>query len=824
MNKNVRFVKLSDMIGQISRQSYFTAFRLSKMYEDCMDGHQAVNNIKIDRKIPESGASAVKKYKKLIEEKDGQLFIKENVAKLIEDYFYQVWNNDMKNLVDEEFDESIKREGLLNIAEWRKLFGENMGDENDNPITTFIPQVHISELDLYIALKESGGRIKILQNPQIENSMDDGQDEYNPSITLQRLKIKILRKIKNSSKLESFNLTYQKAYKCSRCSKLHYLYPHQSNQTLKCHCIVKVDGKGNEIRQAHTTLKEGLFNIEYPIYLYEIGIGWNSKQLTSYMYSIEKLDKGKYFSDILTLNLEVEGKSGTIPIIMGSIKKNKIKMDETLFTKVESDVEEESMVLKVPKIKILNVLYAVRDLVQRYGYIKVNNKGYLLQLFTTISAIAKHRYGFNKLAISVIGNSGLSKTYSAEILVKMLDNDGIIVGNGKNLTYSGIIGGVNMGGISVGGNKISVFEEGIATAGGLVLLDEANVYYSDPEINSSLKNLLDGSIRIAKTGAPKEEIPNNYTPLILCNFPIAHKKMYMDKIKENYKKLLRKYPHNLHEMDEKSIEKYLSEQDFYLPLKYYVDELKNTTLARTISYVRKVYFTNPQMEIDWRTGGSIPSANRILFDVVCNNRSERREIEREIPQNPVIPDKDDLPTEEFVEILKNWRKKYNINLMDRSKNTKEVNDRIRKIEQSIYTFLTSDKRGDKIYTAMAWGDKNKNIDNRLEGEMYILGLVLQLFENEESEELSENVKQWMYLLLTKCKRGILEEEYNFMKHYWDIENIEYDISEIELMVKEVDEEEKLEKEARVEILKEKSEKNNNFDILDDLDNDLEQIK
>jgi len=570
------------------------------------------------------------------------------------------------------------------LIEWKNLFGEDFIKDNemDNPSTTFIPQVLINELDLYIALKESGGRIKIMQNPQIENS-DEGQNEYNPSITLQRLKIKVLRKIKNSSKLDTFGLTYQKSFKCSRCGKLHYLYPHQSNQTLKCYCISKVDAKGNEIRQAHTTLKDGVTNIDYPIYLYEIGIGWGSKQTTSYMYSIEKLDRGKYYSDILSLNLEIEKKEGSVPIIMGSVKKTKIVIDESIFLKASVEAMDECQKMKVPPIKILNVLYGLRDLVQKYGYIKINNKGYLLQLYIIISVIAKHRYEFNKLAVSVIGNSGLSKTYSAEILIKMLDTDGIIVGNGKNLTYSGIIGGVNTGGVSVGGNKISVFEEGIATAGGLVLLDEANVYYSDPEINTSLKNLLDGSIRIAKTGAPKEEIPNNYTPVILCNFPTMHKRSYMEKIKENYKKLLRKYPNTLHDTDEKSVEKYLSEQDFYLTLQYYVDELKNNTLARTIGYVRAVYYTNPQMEIDWRTGGSIPSANRLLFDVVCNNRSEKRDVDREIPQNPVLPDKDDLPTEEVVEILKNWNKKHNINLIDRGKNTLEVNERIDKIMKSI---------------------------------------------------------------------------------------------------------------------------------------------
>jgi hypothetical protein len=827
MKPSTRFVKLSDMITEISKQTFFTASRLNKMYDECLEKYRQTNLIRIDRVLGEVDGKGLKELqthtKSLVDIVEKKIIIKEEIAKMIEDYFYNKYMSDVKNLVDDEFDENVERRGLLNLLEWKKIFNEEI-ESNENPATTFIPQVHIEELDLYIALKESGGKIKILQTPLIKNYDDDVDKNYNPTIALQRLKIKVVRKIKSASKLDNFNLTYQKGFKCSSCGKTHFLYPHQSNQALKCYCIVKIDKNGNEIRTAHTTTKDGLFDLQYPIYLYEVGIGWRSKQITSYMYSIEKMEKGKYYSDVVNLNVEIEGKKGNVPIIMGSVKKHKIELKTEIFDEMEEKVDTEIKLLNVPKIKLLNVLYASREIIKKYGYTKINNKGFLLQLFIITSAICKHRYGFNKLAISVIGNSGLSKTYSGELLVKLLDNDGIIVGNGKNLTYSGIIGGVNTGGINIGGNRMTIFEEGIATAGGLVLLDEANVYYSDPEINTSLKNLLDGSIRIAKTGAPKEEIPNNYTPIILCNFPVEHKKKYMEKIKENYKKLLRKYPNELHEVDEKSVEKYLSERDFYLPLQHYIDELKNSTLARTISYVRKVYYTNPQMEIDWRTGGSVPSANRILFDVVCNNRNDDRLTEREIPQSPVVPDKDDLPCEEFVEVLKNWNKKKNFNLLDKSKNTKEVNEQIKQLEESIYEFLNKDKKGDRIYTALAWGEKGKHIDSRLEGEVYIFAMTLQLLENENSTKLSKNVKEWLYIMLTKCKRGISEEEYNFINHYYDIENIEYDMGELEMVVKEAEELEEIEKGVKIEQYKELKEKQNNLAKLDEFDLEGDKIE
>jgi len=810
------FVLLSDSLSQISKQTYFTARRLYKLYNDTIKEYEKTGKININPELSDKSLSSIKTHAGLVEEKKEKYYIRPKIKKLIEDYFFSLNDSIEKGTKAPEFDTKIERKGLPTVLEWNNLFPDDKIPEDIEADTTFVPQIQFTPRDLEIALKEAGGKIKMLPFTNYEN-LPIGQETYNPLLATQRVKIKILRRMKNATKLHTFNLTYQKRFYCSRCGKEHTMYPYQACQRLKCYCIKKQDNKGNEITTAHTTSNDGLKDMTFPIYLYEVTVGWNKIESTSYMYSIGKLDKGRYYSDLFTIDLEIDKKKGTVPIIMGSTKKQLANIGKEAFEDVQDIVKAEAAIFNVPDLKILNVLYGTRKLIEKYAYVTLNNKGYLLQLMVVISAIAKQRYGDRRLAISVVGNSGLSKTYAAELLVKSLDNEGVIIGNGKNLTYSGIIGGVNSGGVAVGGHKITIFEDGIATYGGLTVLDEANVYYSDPEINTSLKNLLDSQIRLAKVGAPKQDIIVNYTPVILCNFPINHKKDYMRQIKENYKKLIRKYPQECHETDEKSVAKYLSMQNFYLPLQYYIDVEKNTTLARTISYVRTVNYTNPQMEIDWRTGGSVPSANRILFDVVCNNKNGELYEDREIPENLTLSGKDEMPSEEIAKILKSWRKKKDINLADKSINTHEVNEQLKKLDISIHAFLTKDKRGKKIYTSIGWGEQNVRVDSRIERLIYTCGEVIQLFEDEDSEELTENVKQWLYLILIKCKRGILEEEYNFLRHYEDIENVEYNVSETEIMVHEVDEENKIEIEAKVEKLRELEEKNNDLATFDDLD-------
>ena len=187
------FVLLSDSLSQISKQTYFTARRLYKLYNDTIKEYEKTGKININPELSDKSLSSIKTHAGLVEEKKEKYYIRPKIKKLIEDYFFSLNDSIEKGTKAPEFDTKIERKGLPTVLEWNNLFPDDKIPEDIEADTTFVPQIQFTPRDLEIALKEAGGKIKMLPFTNYEN-LPIGQETYNPLLATQRVKIKILRR------------------------------------------------------------------------------------------------------------------------------------------------------------------------------------------------------------------------------------------------------------------------------------------------------------------------------------------------------------------------------------------------------------------------------------------------------------------------------------------------------------------------------------------------------------------------------------------------------------------------------------------------------
>ncbi len=620
-------------------------------------------------------------------------------------------------------------------------------DEKDY---TFVPNKYL-ELSNIHTLINKYGKFRLSLNTSLAVGKDKDFN-FNSIDNVKKFKINIKRKIYSDGHVDK--LVSEFTYTCPRCFQKILLLPNQTYRTIKHGCDGYVSEKGVQKYQiiqpdnkASSTSKE--------LTLYEFTIDHDKNIRHAFSFN-PNINPGKYEADILLTCDSLNGNTKkNLAIIMG-IEREDFEIIDNLVDSTEA--KQWCIKKELPYIRFLDTLFSIRKLHRTYTGHNIDDKGMLNQIFVTLSGLGKSLFHHRAIGVSVMGNKSLSKTYSSHMFAMPLDRDFVYVQNSTDVTVPGLKGGINNK-KDINGTMTTVFEPGLFTRGGLTVFDEGDKYYSDDMLNTSLKDLFNNTISIFKIGG-LQGIKQNYTPIICSNFKFNHIE-YSNHVKNVYSLIIRdKNAITSHNKTDREVIRYLSEIDLYLPLSYYVDFEKNEHLAKAISYVRS---SSARKDKDWKTGGSLPSSYRLLFDVVCNNKEKKFEDvgERVCKRTEIIlPELYDIPYEEFLVALKEYYEIHNIDLYKLTNNNSEVNDRLSKLFKSIDEFLVNDGKDIHIHLS----DNSRKIDEKLLNIVSTVISIMQLLEDPNSITLSDNVKEWAKIILLKCKRGITEEEYDFKTH------------------------------------------------------------
>jgi hypothetical protein len=355
------------------------------------------------------------------------------------------------------------------------------------------------------------------------------------------------------------------------------------------------------------------------------------------------------------------------------------------------------------------------------------------------------------------------------------------------MSLPGFQGGINNN-KNINGKTESVFEPGIVTKYGLVVLDEAERMFSDRQLNLAIKNFPNRSLNIEKVGG-ENDVPQNYTPIMCSNFyDYYHNQQYLAMIKDVYYTLARKdLTNTFHPSNKLDMNKYIDKCNIFLTLSKTQEKYKNENLTKAI------YYTRNKMEnsnIDWRTGGRIESSYRLLFDCVVQVKKNKmvKEEDRIVRENTptTLPEHYVFPVTEFLNEIR-YRlldNKRNINLYDYQLLDEETMHQINTLKTDIADYVRDWSNNIHLHLA----GNNREIDPKLYAVFENMCVVVQLIEDHTSTELSENVKDLILKLVMKCKRGLTEEEYNFTDHEFTGDLIQFDYDELDLDIKKTQEE------------------------------------
>jgi len=711
-----------------------------------------------------------------------KIFFNSHFLNLLEEYF-NIFSQ-QKNIIQlrkQEDDEDDEVDNLYTLSQFINKNPEVVNELQQYTTqqrTFYIPSHTIDIQNIHTIINK---KIKFgfLLNPLIKKSNKFQTEEVN-TVNKYELFIK-----KPGFTVSNFGEKIVSEYEltCPRCNeKIKYL-PFQIRPGMSHGCDDYVDDKG---RQKYTPLNSSKphNSIMKEVFLYETHL-INDPKNKIYLYSFQKnLKPGRYIVDVFNSNIDLDGLTGKQTFIILGIENVKVKITEDFINK---EVEKEtrnylSNNKEVPYHPILDVVFGIRKMYEKYNNILINDRGMLLQLFTTISGLSKLLFNYNKIAISVMGNTSLSKTYSAHLFGLPFDKDFINIENGDNTTSAGLKGGINNKKL-INGKLTSVFEEGVFTSAGLAVFDEAQVFYDDKNINNALKNFLNDEINIAKIGA-NGAVAQNYTPLLFLNINQHYKNVYTPMVEEEYIKFI-KYEHqddNLpHNRGLRWINNYINNTNLSLPIRVYIENFKNEALAKAITLVRNKLFLN---DIDWKTGGSIPSSCRILFDVMCDNQdaASNDKQRQSTYTSSKLPELYEIPWEEFQQYIKTkFTGDRVIDLYKYNNNTTKTNNQLNQLKDSIKEFILTD--GVEIHKHLS--NNKKEIDPKLNGIMYNVIMTLQLIQNIEATQLSDEVKKWSKLILLKCKRGVTVDEYNFTEHHFKADKLFYDYNNLNVEIQEL---------------------------------------
>ena len=154
----------------------------------------------------------------------------------------------------------------------------------------------------------------------------------------------------------------------------------------------------------------------------------------------------------------------------------------------------------------------------------------------------------------------------------------------------------------------------------------------------------------------------------------------------------------------------------------------------------------------------------------------------------------EVPWEEWQKYLKIMiLKGKKIDLYNENNNSTKINEQLKMLRKDISKFILCD--GIEIHKHLA--NNKQEIDPKLNSIMYNVIMILQLIEDIEATELTENTKMWAKMILLKCKRGINVSEYNFVKHNKYADKVYYDYNNLNVEIQELEENAKKEEEQRI---------------------------
>lgn len=729
---------------------------------------------------------------KLTVYQDGKTFFNHSVSHIIREYFGVEEKKEEHDVGNDEFKADRTILGIMSRTEFQTKYPEEV---LQHPIAAyeFVPTTSISYND-FCSLANTYPSFRFLMNPLLTKR------DYSTNISdiLQRIDVDIKRRVIPEDRFGQ-KVATKFSINC-KCGKSIVLYPSDIHSTIKHDCgFMNINGEEKPVK---TTLdKSGLCPIsEKEIFLYECKIPNlydNNKNDSVYLYSFsDNLSSGLYSIDVWNTYVWVNDSKEYkfYPIILG-FEKREIKVDTALILNKHKASLEYCEERNLPYARFLDVLFSWRDACNKYAGRNVTNRGMLLQLFLTISALGKHLNKYDKFGICVMGNKSLSKTYPSYLAGSLYDVDFQHIGSSQDASVAGLRGGINNGKL-INGQTTRVFEKGVFSSAGLTLFDEGEKFFIDKEMNMVLKTFFDEYIDIKKVGAVGK-IEQIYTPIIMSNFPYDHSQEYFKYIIDTYEKVIRlneeKHEHG-NSKDE--IRAYLSDINLYLPLGRYEEDYKNKTLAQSIGLVRYIY---GKKNIDWRTGGSMPASYRLLMDVTCWNSEEFAfsPEDRVIGEtDTVLPSSSVFPTAQFVETLKANIGYKIIDLKFESLNDVNTIKNLDLLQEAINNWFRFEPKGQKLFMHLSEG--KREIDPKLNSVVYKFIKTLQCYEDltnhgELKGYFDNNIKEWAFMILSKCKRGITKAEYNFEEHYENIVPKDEKFNKLEAQIEKIKDEDREER-------------------------------
>ena len=647
--------------------------------------------------------------------------------------------------------DDIKHESsnIVEFSEWLEQHPECMDEEtkkNSEDGNNYIFRDTIGTMNDLFLLNNLNENFQMVFNPKIpmeKNFLSNSRDK------IRSYEIIVFRKL---DVVEQIDFVSKYVVVCSLCGGETFYTPKGIYQTFKCPCPLDSNSKA----KPHVTSSgaENPISVR-PFHLYEFELQNNpNHKLYAHCFD-DSIIPGRYYVNILVSNEKInnKAKNGLVNIFLG-VKKKRVEIDKNMFAE-ESEKKAREFCKKIgaPFTRGLIGIFEIRRLMEKHAHFNYTDKAFLMQIFCFLSGSAKVLFQWEKLGISCIGESSIGKTFVGCTFGMMFDEKYTHVSGYSDITAAGFRGGINQ--ISVGGKAIRVFDEGIMSQG-ITVLDEASYFYEmDKPFNGYLKDFLSVLLDIKKIGGAKVSI--RYTPWIFSNF-YKNDMDYEEEVFNAYNHYIRQdpdaqLPHTRSRMDMKL---YFSKLNLYYPLAKILREYDNKFLAKAIAFVR---IKKERGEIDWKTGGSIPSCNRVMFDIVVKSKVVAKETYefRDI----ILPSQNDMPHQEFREAMRKFYlggKEFNL-----KEGLKSLPDgQMKSLQESIKKYLQTPE-GRDIMIHLRSQDKQK-VDDKLLSLVYGVFCIWILEENINAMELTKSSIWWARQTLLKTKRGVSDEEYDFIDH------------------------------------------------------------
>ena len=610
-----------------------------------------------------------------------------------------------------------------------------------------------------IVLKHSPTTPKFLVNPKFKLS----KFNRNKINITQRLKIKVRKLIKFEGSDMSVVGNY--FYTCPSCFKELIYKPSEMNKMKIQHvaCPMEMGANG---RLKNVGIRQSSYRIGNSLktYCYEVSCFSNEDEVEKeqqFFFSFrDDIKPGIYYTDAVIFSGGLTSPDDKqLKTFMFGVKDVSYKILDDMINVDEGNKLADSFGCQPHKI--FTIWNAVIKYYRKYKGIELNpRKGGLLQLFLMFSSIARNVFNNRNFPIAVIGDTSISKTYPAKLISELMDVNSNFTSGPKSQTYAGIYGGINTK-YHILGKARAVFQEGLAGQG-MVVFDEANHFFENPEFNEELKSLQNDEINIAKIGG--EIVQQRFTPCIFMNFSSYHKgtdislmkdTSYEGLVKFYYWKVLKEMGFDIdgysyHKVRKAEADIYVSKKNLYLPLQNY----ENEELREAVSIVRNI---KHKKDICWWSGGSVPAQNRFLFDCVV-----KRTTTEDKPIWSVVESESqnvyDIATHDFIETVIAFCgvDKHKINLKRYLDNNPEVLEQLEKLKANIIHFLNKDK---DIINHFKFGGR---IDEKLSGLVLSFLMIVQLTDNPKSVALNQSTRDLAKKILLKCKIGLTEDQYNFI--------------------------------------------------------------